>query len=328
MGKLMKQFADELKRDPLFIDRLGKEEVELSKQEAKKRLDEALKPFIEAEKEDESFDIIFGYADDKGNLYASDESGIRVIMSVDEIKSDLEWYKAWVRDKFVGMPFTAKVAKIDKKEGIVYVKNGRGGANPERVKLIREIDRELKKGMPVVPCRVTSVKDDALYVDICGCRVLGICLVANWSKAYTRHLRDEVKPGDILEFAIDKKLPKRDGAGEVYALTRKEMTKDPWQGLPRELFKENAVIVVTCVSKVEEKGYWWGKSPLCPEIDIMANMNSKFEGGIMQGVSYKCKVREVNLDKRIFRVSPFEPVMTSTVVNAIHFKKTKAPIAV
>lgn len=323
MGKLIDQISTELKKDPLFIDKAGREEEALTKKAEKAKLEEALAPFLEAEKAHEKFDVIFGYADAEGNLFATDDNGIRVILTAEELKKDLDWYRSWVKDKFIGTPFTVAITKIDKKNGIVHVQSGRSIRSPERAKLIKEIDQELKKGMPVVPCRVASVQDDAAYLEICGSRILGICNVANWSKAYTRKLKSAVKTGEIFEFAIEKKLPKREGTDVAYALTRKPLTKDPWEMIPPDLFKENAVIMVKCIDRPEHKSYWWGVSPLVPEIEIMGKYNDNFEGGVMEGVVYKCKIREIDLETRKFRVAPFEPVQSTNLMNAILFKNTK-----
>ena len=327
MGKLIEQISEELKKDPLFIGRSKPEEeaqvkkTKKEKEEEKARIEEALAPFLEAESAHEKFDVVFGYADDAGNLYATDDNGIRVILLAEELKKDLDWYRSWVKDKFIGTPFTVTVAKIDRKNGIVHVQSGRSIRSPERAKLLKEIDSELKKGMPVVPCRVASVQDDAAYMEICGSRILGICNVANWSKAYTRKLKSAVKTGDIIEFAIEKKLPKRDGADVAYALTRKPLTKDPWEMIPEDLFKKDAVLMVKCIDRPEQKSYWWGTSPLVPDIEIMGKYNDNFEGGVMTGVVYKCKIREIDLEKRRFRVSPFEPVSSTNLMNAIIFRK-------
>lgn len=325
MGKLIDQFTTELKKDPLFKDTAGSEEVAKTKKAEKDRLAQALEPFIEAEKGKERFDVIFGYADDAGNLFATDENGIRVILSAEELQKDLQWYRAWNKDKFIGTPFTVVVSKIDKKNGVVHVKNGRSASSPERVRLIREIDAELKRGTPVVPCRVASVQENAVYLEICGSRILGICNVANWSKAYTREMTNAVKTGDIIEFAIQSKLPKKRGADVAYSLTRVPLTKDPWDQIPQDLFKPNAVMLVKCVDIPNNKSYWWGTSPLVPDIEIQGNFNDKFEGGVMRGVVYKCKIKVIDLEKRRFQVSPFEPVLSANAMNAILFKKTKIP---
>ena len=326
MGKLIDQFSSELKKDPLFIDKAGSEEAASTKKAVKERIEEALKPFVEAEEAKERFDVIFGYADDIGNLYATDENGIRVVLPAEELQKDLDWYRSWVKDKFIGTPFTVAITKIDKKNGVVYVKSGRSSASPERVRLIREIDAELKKGVPVVvPCRVASVQSNAVYLEICGSRILGICNIANWSKAYTREMTNAVNTGDIIEFAIQSKLPKKKGADVAYSLTRVPLTKDPWEQIPQDFFKENAVILVKCVDIPENKSYWWGTSPLVPEIEIQGNFNSKFEGGIMRDVTYKCKIKVIDLEKRRFQVSPFEPVQNKNATNAILFKKMKMP---
>ena len=326
MGKLIDQISDELKKDPLFIDTAGSEEVAKTKKAQKERLEEALLPFVEAEKGKEKFDVIFGYADDTGNLYATDENGIRVILAAEELQKDLDWYRSWVKDKFIGTPFTVVITKIDKKNGIVHVKSGRSASSPERARLIKEIDLELKKGMPIVPCRVASVQENAVYLEICGSRILGICNVANWSKAYTRQMTNAVKTGDIIEFGIQGKLPKKRGADVAYSLTRVPLTKDPWNEIPQDLFKPNAVMLVKCVDIPENKPYWWGTSPLVPDIEIMGNFNDKFEGGVMRGVVYKCKIKVIDLEKRRFQVSPFEPVQSTNAMNAILFKKMKIPM--
>ena len=329
MGKLMEKYASAMRKDPLFVVHNGEGSEKELKKAAKEQITEGLKPFIEAESDKATFEVVFGYADAKGNLLATDESGVKVILSAEELKSDLEWYRGYVKDKFVGTPFIAMVSKIDKRNGVVYVKSGKADRESDNVRLMRELDAELKKGeKPVVPCRVTSIQDNAVYVDICGGRVLGICDIANWSKAFTRDLKSQVNVGDIMDFVVDTKIKRRKGTLTAYGLDRKPLTPEPWGAIPQDMFQEKAVILVKCIDKPLGKSYWWGKCAMVPGIEIMGNFNDKFEGGVMVDVTYKCKIREIDVEKKRFRVSPFEPVHTAAFERAVKFKKERPSAAV
>lgn len=327
MGKLMEQYASEMRNDPLFVgSEIGEKE---RKKVAKDKFKASLQQFIDAQKEGSTFEVIFGYADTEGNLSAVDESGVKVILRAEDLKADLDYYRGWIKDKFVGMAFTAVVSSIDEEEGIVYVKNGRGNEMAGNVRMMRELDREIKKGeRPIVPGRVVSVKENAIFVDICGAKVLGICYIKNWSKAYTRNMKKHVQVGEIMEFVVDEKI-KRKGAGvTAYSLNRKDMTLEPWEQIPKDMFEANSVILVQCVDKPYGKPYWWGKSNMVPDIEIMGNYNDKFEGGVMQGVTYKCKVREIDVEKKRFRVAPFEPVQSVALTNVFRFRNERPKKAI
>ena len=125
-----------------------------------------------------------------------------------------------------------------------------------------------------------------------------------YSKTYTSSLKDVLKVGEVYEFDVigSRKMKSRGGAS-IYTLSRKEITPNPWKNIPINL-KENNMILVKCIEKVEEKHYWWGVSPYVKNLNIMGVFNKKVN--VYKGGWYKCYIDELDRDNEIFRVLPVE----------------------
>lgn len=248
-------------------------------------------------------EVVFTFADREGNLSVADENGVTITLLKDALVEDLDYYNAFVKDRFLANAFSVRITAIDEDTQTVYVRSSRSNGNSTKNRISREILARLKKGEMVhVAGRPRRIDPDCVYVDILCKGILGMCMVNNWQKGFTRYLQEECSTDYIYDFVITGQLSPIKGKPAAFALSRVPFTKDPWE-LVGDQFEENGVLVVKCIGKPEQKTYFWGKSPLINSIDIMCDYNDKLR--ISVGNSYKCKIRAVDKEKHIFKVAPF-----------------------
>ncbi len=256
-------------------------------------------------------ELLFSYVSEEGNLIAKDEHGVQIVLLKDVLIKDMPYYDKSVGEKLVATAFTVSITKIDEKTGTVYVKSARPGEQAKkatiRSRLVGELFNELNKGhTPRIAGVIRQVTGTKAYVDILGKGILGFVYSKDWGKAHYRFFKEQCKEGEVYEFDIVRSLPpNKNHKIPAFILSRKEVADDPWDAIPDEFLKQDAVITVRCVERPQKKTYWWGVSELLPAgIEIQADYTKKC-ADIMVGAVYKCKVRMAERKAHVFRVVPF-----------------------
>ncbi len=297
------------------------------------------------------FEVVLNYANPKGDVSGQDENGVHIVMTYETIKKMNVRYNNRDKDRLIGNLMSVDVVSIDAEANTVYVSpNDKVSthADNEKAQVLKEINVELKeKGKIRVNGRIVSVKENRAIVDILNMGISGICYAREWKGTYTRDMRDFCKVGDIYDFEIIGK-EKRYNRQE-YILSRRQITPDPWKQIPEDLLEVGAVILVECVEKPKitdpknpnygkEVSYWWGRSISVPDIEIQGNYLEDKHLTVLVGVTYKCRIKKLNLEKHEFQVTPFEPVNAKnaqgkiifdeeTIGKAMEFVSSKKPEA-
>jgi hypothetical protein len=280
-----------------------------------------LEKYKELKKGNEAFEVIFSFIDPNGDLIAKDESGVTIILKGDDLSKELSYYNEKRHGLFLGSAFTVKVSSVDEENNTVHVKNGRSQRSSVKNQVIREIMKEIKddKKLKIVG-RVMQVNRKRVLVDVLGKGILGICEVKHWSKSYVKYLDEACKKGDVLEFDIIGTMPKEEKYNQIaFSLSREAYEADAWKEVPAEYSKPDAVIVVRCVDVPQGKEHWWGVSGMIPGIELMGDFTRKYgKASLIKGVTYKCKITQVDLDAHVFKVVPFEVADSDAdTVNAV-----------
>ena len=303
--------------------------VAMENETVSQKAEEPLGIYKDCLKNDESFDVRFSFVAPNGDLSLKDTAGVTIVLKNEVITQDLPYYDERTKSVFLGSAFTVKVQSVDEETSTVYVRSGRDNRNAIKGRLKRDILSELKSGNePLVYGKVIMVNKVRAEVDLMGKGIRGICNVRDWSAGYVRDLRDVCHKGDILEFRVFGKIDATNKNPQRFILSRKSLSGDPWESLPKEYMVENAEIVVKCVDRPAGKSYWWGTSPLIPGIEIMGDYTQKFPNSVMNaGISYKCKVIRADVEKHRFQVVPFD--VADADVNtekAVRFYKSKEKV--
>lgn len=299
MGKLINRFNEELHKDSGTTSTVLMPDMELADTDK----NDYLERFRLCQKEKGVFEVSFSYADTEGNLYATDENGVRIVFKKDEILKGMSYYNAYHKDSYLGTSFLVKISDIGV-DGVVYVTSAQSNRNTTKSRIMSEIFKELKKGnQPVVAGKVIDVTPKRATVNILCQGILGIVNVENWQKGYIRYLTEAVKAGDIIDCAVVGQRERIKGKDIAFNLSREPLTKDPWETLPKSL-EEGGVITVKCIDKPNGKWFWWGKSASAPGIEIMCDFNNNL-GPIMVSGVYKCKIDRIDPKKHVLKVIPF-----------------------
>lgn len=250
--------------------------------------------------------VMFEYADSEGNLSLIDENGIRVSLSAKDFEKENTYYSKDIKERFLSLDVSVSVVEIDEVNKTVRVVPS-VTRDQQKASLMRDIFDALKKGEhPRLYGDVMSVSDSRITVNILHKNILGIMSIKDWSPTYTSHFGAVVRPGEIIEFEIVGQAPKKPGADIAFTLSRKEIVVDPWTLLPD--FKEGDVLVVKCIDRPSGKNidrtYWWGTSKMAPGVEIMCDVNQRLR--LMNGASYKCRVRKFDKEKHVFQCNTFE----------------------
>lgn len=290
--------------------------------------DDPFEPYRKSMDSKAVFKVSFDLADSDGNLSVIDENGVTIILTREEFTRTAIYYSASLRAKFIGIPLIVQAIEIDEEQRKVYVTSGIGLHDEKTIRaalmkeLIKEINAEKK---PVIMGCVISVNPNYALVNILNVNILGIIQVRDWQKGYTRTLDRETTSGDWKEFQVIS-FNKKKGSDYRFELSRVELTDDPWESIPEEFLEENAVISVRCEEKPVGKSFWWGKSQRIAGIEIMGNYNSRM-AEIMVSATYRCKIKEVDLKRHVFKVVPFDLINDENVSQkSIEFIKKKLPI--
>ncbi len=329
MSKLLNQYSMQLRKNTIPAVKVGEQVESLS-----------IDTFKECQKNHTTFDVIFSYASKDGDLKATVDD-IMVILKGTDLHLALPYYNSWIKDRFVGTPFTVSVKEIDEENKTVYVQSSRSGSSDNiRGRLTAEIQKELKKRQKtdgaedakeqeplVVAGKIIQVTDGRAIVNLLGIGIMGIIYSRNWSTAYTRSLNGLCQKNEVYDFEILRQFPKKKDKSVAFELSRKNVGGDPWEMIPEEFCQKDSIINVECIEKPQNKTYWWGRSNLIKGIEIMGNFNSNL-GNIMVSVTYKCKVVAVDKEKHMFKVVPFDTAdeVSGDMKRAIRFIESKKTV--
>lgn len=263
-------------------------------------------------------DIVFDSADSEGNLSMIDEGGITFVLLADTFQANASYYVPQIKDKFIGINLNVRIQKIDDEKNVIYVESTHNRYSLQK-QINGEIRRELEKGNhPYVIGRIISVNDKYAIVDIFGKGVQGIIFASHWSKGWTRFLKEVCNKNEFYQFEVKREKPRKKDQRYNQAqweLTRENIAPDPWDGFENWHVNVDSVMQVKIVEKPDQKSYCWGTSKRTPGIEIMVNKNDNLN--LLVGTTYKCRVKDINTEKHMFKVSPFEAVasgLTSSVV--------------
>lgn len=274
--------------------------------------DNLLEQYTKLLESGETIELRFDSSDDEGSLVTASEGVTFIVKRDDQILG--RYQQAF--GTLVGSNINVKVKEVDKKADIVYLEMT--GAKSTLIQQIRrELDADLKSGeKPRLFGRVVDIvvtrdgRKSEAWVKLLDKDIPGVLNIRDYSKTYTSSLNDVLKKGEIYEFdVIGSRNMKSRGGASIYTLSRKNITPNPWNNIPASL-KENTMILVKCIEKVEDKHYWWGISPYVKNLNIMGIFNKKVN--IYKGGWYKCYISELDREKEVFRVLPIEFYPIST----------------
>lgn len=203
-------------------------------------------------------------------------------------------------EEFIDQSIKVFVKSVDYETNSVYV---------SRVKSLEEKIAEIIESGKHFPCvgTVIRVNRNFAYLDIENSGIIGVIAANSWRKnAYIRSLTDKCSVGDNIECSVIERNSKQDEMNAIWKLSREEITTDPWDTLMDDVWVEDATINVECVEIPKGKSYWWAKCAEIEDIELTGDFSSRFEVRI--NGKYRCKIREVDKSKGIFRVAPFAEI--------------------
>lgn len=211
-----------------------------------------------------------------------------------------EKMKAREAEEYIDQGIKVNVSRIDTESNTVYV---------SRIKTLNErIGDAIENGEKYV-CTgtVIRVNRNNAYVDIENSGIIGVINANAWRRnAYIRSLTEKCTIGDVIEVCVVEKNNKQDDMEATWRLSREDITTDPWDALMEDVWIEDATINVECVEIPKGKTYWWGKCSQIEDIELVSDFSNRFE--IRINGKYRCKIREVNKNKCIFRIAPFAEI--------------------
>lgn len=244
----------------------------------------------------EVFTYDFSCADPKGSLYTLEECGVTVWMGKKDIDSfDNQFLSRMDKLK---QTHSVMVTKIDRDEKKVYVSSAIAVDGPKNT-LISAMEQGIaSQEYVVVPASIIKFTGRDEYsvalVNIGGLGIVGAIRLSEWSIAFTKSFRYTVKPGDVVNVAILRKI--KWSSGMVYDCSRKAtISFDPWKGIEEKLpVKTN--VRVTCICKEEKK--FFGTVHGIPELNVFCEYPDNHEIIISEGSEYVGYVYKVNEKKR------------------------------
>ena len=253
-----------------------------------------------------AFECKFITAMEDGTQMTVDPNEVSIYLKKEDMK--LQGYQRR-NGSMLGVNLSVVVKSIDEQNNIVYVTMQRAKSTMADA-LNNEIKHDLAKGNKVrLYGRVVKVfpaqgnKSGNAWVRLVDQDIIGNIDVRDWAPVFTRNIEDVCQVHEVYEFDVLGPYTTHKKTGkQIWKLSRKDITPDPWAALPVN-FKVGNVMLVKAVEKPKNKSYFWGTSPLTPGINIMCNYPNNVQ--IVVGAHYKCKIDKLDIDSRVFRVSPF-----------------------
>lgn len=258
------------------------------------------------------FSAAFASVGRDGTFSIMDED-VEVILSADKFGEVATSTNTYATKNLLGVSMQVKVCEICVEEKKVYVELAGATKESYTANLREEINNELSRSVyagknPVVWGRVVRVNRDKMVIDILDKGINGFLGRKHWSKDFYRSLESVANVGDYFQFEVVGKAPKLDGKPVAWILSRQNITKSVWDDLNLEGLEEKGVLLVRCVEKPEGKTYWWGVSDRLPGVELMGDYSSSFRtpANLYEGITYKCKIKRLDLEKKQIKVVPFE----------------------
>ncbi len=318
MGRLVEKFSRDLKAaQSKNADILVQEDAG----------EDVLGRYKESLESGSSFTALFSVASKEGDLILVDENAVRVVLKVDEIVKEIPSYTKRLSGPYLSRELEVRATEVDEDSNTVYVSLLKGSkiANNEmnlKRGIIKELRTELENGNhPTVYGSIASVNSRRACINILNKDILGLCYVKDWKKTYTRNLVEECSVNEIHEFQVTDILPKRHQGEIGFVLSRKELTEDPWEKLPKELMEKGAQLTVRCLEVPKTKTFWWGTTPVLPGIELMGDFNQTIS--IKEGLHYKCKVKDVDMENHSFKIIPYALASGEVENKMVHFVMKK-----
>ena len=266
-------------------------------------------------KEGKTYNFIPSLADTDGNLYSTDNNGIKCILRADVFKKTFIYYNPLnpkMRQEQVGKTIKTIVKNVDERDGVVDLA---GDPRFFRNILNKDIERELKKkengeniGTITLSGTVIKVTSIGVTINILDYGIRGFIEKIDWASFPFRRLEDICHEGDVITFDVIGTCPKKGKLPIQFKCDHKPYAEDPWKSIPD--IEKDSIILVTCKEKPKGKTYWWGTSNNIPGIEMQCDYSSSFN--VVENGIYKCFIRSFDKDKYICRVTPFEFIDVDT----------------
>lgn len=272
-----------------------------------------LSSYVEAKENGSVLSIRFDYADADGNLSVTDTEGVVIALSASNFQAGVSYYNERIKAHFLALDVACVVDSIDEVNKVVYVKPFSGAFDMSKAlqaeigKAVARRDKALEKGEEAEPVlvwgtiRKISANGREAFVDILSQGIQGKISVAAWQTSYLRDLRAVCVENGVYQFEVIRR--KDHSKYSTWILSREKITPNPWEVVKQDGIRVNDVMVIKVLDKPEGKSYLWGVSPRYKGIEIMMDYNSNISLAV--GISYKCKVKAIDVDNKIFKVVPF-----------------------
>lgn len=289
--------------------------------QGKQELKDFLLPYKHLKETGGTIEVKFVSVDKNGSHHAVDDHGVALELMRDDMRLSNYQKRA---GSMLGVNLTVAVKDIDEVNNTVYLSMSKKKSTLS-TSVNAAIRADLAKNKPIrLWGRITAIYPPKghnfgnAWIRLLDQDVVGNIDVREWSKGYTPDLTDVCKVGEMYEFdVVGLFTTSRKTGMPIWRCSRREISGDPWKALPLD-FAEGNVILVKCTNKPEGKTYFWGTSPLAPNISIMCNYNPKLR--ITIGAFYRCKIDKLDIPGRFFRVSPFD-VCQVRDLEAVDMKK-------
>ena len=259
----------------------------------------------------------FEACDPLGN-FTHYEEGVLFLLEGKSTSDAFAKTTTYATTEYLNKDMEVVVTKVDREAKTVYLGLSSAEQKKHRFvmksRLIHEFEEILSVGnKPRVYGRVTKVTPENAYVSILDVGLLGVINVREWQKTYLPTLKAVCNVGDYFEFEVIRKAPKVAGKDTAFMLSRKVFTADAWANIDTTSLIKGSIILVTCTSQQEGKSYWWGASDRVPGVPIMGDYTTRLRRntGIVNGVTYKCRISELSIKpngKNVFKVIPYDAI--------------------
>ena len=278
-------------------------------------IERGLDKYVSYMNEKKVFKVSFTTCSRNGELSMLDESGIYVVMSAAATKEGFPYFVPTLSRKMLSYEFDVIVQSVDVENNRVYVGSSHDARQAELASK-RNLEKELKNAIsnkiyPTVWGRVVKVEKERAYVDILDKGIRGMITASHWNKGYVRNLNSVCKKDDYFQFQVTYVRSKLKDKPTQFLLDRRNLSENPWDLIPEDLFPVGSVCEVKCIELPIGKSFWWGVSEATPGIEIMGDYPSSNERRLdmMQGITYMCKVTDISINREgvnnCFKVVPF-----------------------
>lgn len=274
--------------------------------------------YEELQQEGKTVRVRFDACDVNGTFTKYDDCGVLVVLPGTSVYKAKKNVNVYATAKMLGIELNLKVKQVDRENGKIVCELPATVTTRGMIQnaIQREIFRAVKEGnSPIVWGRIKSVTRRRAIVDILNQGVIGIIDASHWQRCYTRQLCGMCEVGDFYQFEVIKQEPKLKDKPAAWTLSRKNITEDAWSLIDFEALHPGGTLLVKCIERPIGKSYWWGVSDRTPGIEIMGDYTTKLQSGkrLLEGITYLCKIREVEVaegdhKRNRFTVVPFDIV--------------------